>query len=276
METAASTRPGRRTSLVRPAAAVVSATPTGSAGAATPRRASSSSASSPSTACPRSSRVVVASASPPSWSSVTATAWSASATARPARCRPRSPRASRRRRRTSSASPASASPSRTPCRVRPPQASFCCVRLAAGTGVIAGGPVRAVLECAGIHDVLSKSLGSSNTINIVHATVAALKQLEEPRAVAARRGLPYEDVAPARFLRAEAESSRGRSEGRCLMAARLKVTQIKSKISEKQNQRDTLRSLGLQRIGDVTCSRGQLAEPRLRQHRCSPGQGRGD
>jgi small subunit ribosomal protein S5 len=76
---------------------------------------------------------------------------------------------------------------------------------AAGTGVIAGGPVRAVLECAGIHDVLSKSLGSSNTINIVHATVAALKQLEEPRAVAARRGLPFEDVAPARLVRAEAD-----------------------------------------------------------------------
>jgi small subunit ribosomal protein S5 len=75
---------------------------------------------------------------------------------------------------------------------------------AAGTGVIAGGPVRAVLECAGIHDVLSKSLGSSNTINIVHATVAALKQLEEPRAVAARRGLDYDQVAPARLLRTEA------------------------------------------------------------------------
>jgi small subunit ribosomal protein S5 len=73
-----------------------------------------------------------------------------------------------------------------------------------GTGVIAGGPVRAVLECAGVHDVLSKSLGSSNPINIVHATVAALKGLERPEAVAARRGLPLEDVAPASLLRARA------------------------------------------------------------------------
>lgn len=71
----------------------------------------------------------------------------------------------------------------------------------AGTGVIAGGPVRAVLECAGIHDVLSKSLGSSNTINIVHATIAALHKLEDPAAVAARRGLTVEEVAPAGLLR---------------------------------------------------------------------------
>jgi small subunit ribosomal protein S5 len=76
----------------------------------------------------------------------------------------------------------------------------------AGTGVIAGGPVRAVLECAGVHDVLSKSLGSDNAINIVHATVAALKGLQRPEEVAARRGLPLEDVAPAGMLRARAQA----------------------------------------------------------------------
>jgi len=73
-----------------------------------------------------------------------------------------------------------------------------------GTGVIAGGPVRAVLECAGVHDILSKSLGSSNAINIVHATVEALKGLQRPEEIAARRCLPLEDVAPAALLRARA------------------------------------------------------------------------
>ncbi len=74
-----------------------------------------------------------------------------------------------------------------------------------GTGVIAGGSARAVLECAGVHDVLAKSLGSDNAINVVHATVAALQSLEEPEAVAKRRGLPVADVTPAAILRAREE-----------------------------------------------------------------------
>jgi small subunit ribosomal protein S5 len=77
----------------------------------------------------------------------------------------------------------------------------------AGTGVIAGGPVRAVLECAGVGDVLSKSLGSSNPINMVHATVAALKGLSRPEEIAAKRGLPIEHVAPKAMLAARAAAA---------------------------------------------------------------------
>jgi small subunit ribosomal protein S5 len=76
-----------------------------------------------------------------------------------------------------------------------------------GTGVIAGGPVRSVLECAGIKDVLSRSLGSSNPINVVHATVTALRSLNRPEEIAAKRGLPIEHVAPAAMLRARAAAA---------------------------------------------------------------------
>jgi len=70
-----------------------------------------------------------------------------------------------------------------------------------GTGVIAGGPVRAVVECAGIRDILSKSLGSSNAINIVRATVTAMKSLKTAQEVAKKRGKTPEEVAPAYLLR---------------------------------------------------------------------------
>ncbi len=65
-----------------------------------------------------------------------------------------------------------------------------------GTGVIAGGGVRAVLECAGVHDVLTKSLGSSNKLNVVRATMLALSQMKTAEAEAKKRGKNSDDLLP--------------------------------------------------------------------------------
>ena len=65
-----------------------------------------------------------------------------------------------------------------------------------GTGVIAAGGVRAVLEAAGIRDILTKSLGSANVLNVVHATLGALDQLRDAEELAAARGRPVEQLRP--------------------------------------------------------------------------------
>ncbi len=80
---------------------------------------------------------------------------------------------------------------------------------APGTGVIAGGAARAILEEAGIHDVLCKSLGSSNHINVARATIAGLQSLKRPDEVARLRGLSAEEFVPKGLLDAYRETQRG-------------------------------------------------------------------
>src|SRR5262245_15516202 len=76
---------------------------------------------------------------------------------------------------------------------------------APGTGVIAGGAARAILEAAGVHDVLAKSLGSSNAINVSRATIAGLRGLRRPEEVAKLRGKSPEEVSTGGMLRAYKE-----------------------------------------------------------------------
>ena len=105
-----------------------------------------------------------------------------------------------------------------------------------GTGVVAGGAMRAVLESVGVKDVLAKSKGSSNAHNLVKATILALSEMRDARTVAQMRGISIEKVF--------------RGYNRITMAT-IKIKQIKSKIGAPAVQKRTLEVLGLHKIGQV-------------------------
>ena len=87
------------------------------------------------------------------------------------------------------------------CRAAPP-----------GTGIIAGGPMRAVFESLGVQDVVAKSNGTQNPYNMVKATMDALQRLQSPRAVAARRGKKVGEILPSRIFRSDSPQNQGVSD----------------------------------------------------------------
>ncbi|MEO6570242.1 MAG: 30S ribosomal protein S5 [Ilumatobacteraceae bacterium] len=84
---------------------------------------------------------------------------------------------------------------------------------APGTGVIAGGAARIILEEAGVHDILCKSLGSANHINVARATIAGLKSLQRPDEIAKRRGIPADTFVPKGLLNAYNEREKQLASG---------------------------------------------------------------
>jgi small subunit ribosomal protein S5 len=88
------------------------------------------------------------------------------------------------------------------CRAAPP-----------GTGIIAGGPMRAVFESLGVQDVVAKSNGTQNPYNMVKATMDALQRLQSPRAVASRRGKKVSEILPSRTVKGDRPQSKGVSDG---------------------------------------------------------------
>ena len=107
---------------------------------------------------------------------------------------------------------------------------------APGTGLVAGGAMRAVLESVGVKDILSKSKGSSNPHNLVKATIVALSELRDAYTIAGTRGVSMDKVS--------------RGSGAITMAT-IKIKQIKSKIGAPIDQKRTLQALGLHKISQV-------------------------
>jgi len=104
-----------------------------------------------------------------------------------------------------------------------------------GTGVKAGGAMRAVLESVGIHDVLAKSKGSSNPHNLVKATMQALIELRDAQTIAQHRGVNMEKCLTVKQKKSD-------------LMAKIKITQVKSKIGSTARQKKTLEALGLNKV----------------------------
>ena len=138
--------------------------------------------------------------------------------------------------------------------------------------MIAAGGVRAVLELAGVRDILTKSLGTTNPINLVRATVAGLQSLKTPQHVARLRGL---SVAQVLGLEPARRGARPRRSGRGGLSAwrASEITQVKSAIGSPPDHRGTLRALGLKRIGQTRGARGQPGHPRHGQEGRVPPRG---
>jgi small subunit ribosomal protein S5 len=124
-----------------------------------------------------------------------------------------------------------------------------------GTGIIAGGPMRAVFETLGMQDVVAKSLGSSNPYNMVRATFDALKRQDSPRSVASRRNIKVSTLQARRQERASrppTELRRAPQEHHMSKTDRvIKIEQTGSPIRRHHSQRATLIGLGLNGIGRV-------------------------
>ena len=147
----------------------------------------------------------------------------------------------------------------------------------AGTGIIAGGPMRAVFESLGVADVVTKSIGTSNPYNMIRATFEALKEQTSPKSVAQRRGRKIADLMARREGVSQHGGGVGRSRGGrgVSMMAKIKITQTGSPIRRTDDQRATLKGLGLNKMHKTVELEDTPRGPRHDPRRPAYGVGRG-